>query len=133
MKAVDTAIYESLTFGIRAIYTGIAGALSALLSTYVSPDSFPVFLSIKFLVGSIVGGIVSISGGLVPFSLSSPLISPITYQRRRPTLFSAFIIGLMYLMPNGAIGSVKFILAHVCRITQFHTPKFLKACKILKL
>jgi branched-chain amino acid transport system permease protein len=44
MKAVDTAIYESLTFGIRAIYTGIAGALSALLSTYVSPDSFPVFL-----------------------------------------------------------------------------------------
>jgi ABC-type branched-subunit amino acid transport system permease subunit len=47
MKAVDTAIYESLTFGIRAIYTGIAGALSALLSTYVSPDSFPVFLSIN--------------------------------------------------------------------------------------
>jgi ABC-type branched-subunit amino acid transport system ATPase component len=33
------------------------GGLGALLSAYVSPDSFPGFLSIK---GSVVGGIVSI-------------------------------------------------------------------------
>ena len=47
---VDTALYKSLTLGVSAMYTGIAGALGALLSAYVSPDSFPFFLSIKFLV-----------------------------------------------------------------------------------
>jgi branched-chain amino acid transport system permease protein len=61
---VDTALYKSLTFGVSAMYTGIAGALGVLLSAYVSPDSFPVFLSIKFLVGCVVGGIASISGCL---------------------------------------------------------------------
>jgi branched-chain amino acid transport system permease protein len=49
---VDTALYKSLTFGVSAMYTGIAGALGALLSAYVSPDSFPVLLSIKFLSDS---------------------------------------------------------------------------------
>jgi hypothetical protein len=61
---VNTALYKSLTFGVSAMYTRIAGALGALLSAFVSPDSFPVFLSIKFLVGSVVGGIVSILGCL---------------------------------------------------------------------
>ena len=37
------------------MYTGIVGALGAVLSAYVSPDSFPVLLSIKFLVGSGAG------------------------------------------------------------------------------
>ena len=31
----------------------------------LSPDSFPALLSLKFLVGSVVGGIVSISGVFV--------------------------------------------------------------------
>ncbi len=56
---VDAAFYKWLTFGVSAMYSGIAGVL---LSAYVSPDSFPVLLSIKFLVGSVVGGIVLISG-----------------------------------------------------------------------
>jgi branched-chain amino acid transport system permease protein len=62
---VDTALYKSLTFGVSATYTGVAGALGALLSAYVSPDSFPVFLSIKFLIGSVGGGITSISGAFI--------------------------------------------------------------------
>ena len=80
---VDTALYKSLTFGVSAMYAGIAGALGALLSAYVSPDSFPVFLSIKFLVGSVVGGIASISGVSSGHSSSSLCpISPIRYRRR---------------------------------------------------
>jgi hypothetical protein len=49
-------------------------------------------------------------------------------------IFGAFIIGLMYLMPSGAIGIVKFILAHVCRITQFSRSKnFSRHAKFSKL
>jgi hypothetical protein len=87
------------------MYTGIAGTLGALLSTYVSPDSFPVF----------------------PFD-------HIPRRQRRLNFFGVFNIGLMYLMPNGAIGSVKFILAHVCQITQFSRSKnFSRRAKFSKL
>src|SRR4030095_657475 len=48
---VNTALYKSLTFGVSAAYTGVAGALSAVTVAYVAPDSFDVFRSITFLVG----------------------------------------------------------------------------------
>jgi branched-chain amino acid transport system permease protein len=81
---IDIALYKSLTFGVSAMYTGIAGALGALLSAFVSPDSFPVLLSIKFLVGSVVGGIGSISGAFFggAFHRVHPT-SRIRYRRRR--------------------------------------------------
>src|SRR5215475_1722454 len=44
---IDTALYKTVTFGISAAYTGIAGALSASAIAFVAPDSFNIFLSIK--------------------------------------------------------------------------------------
>jgi branched-chain amino acid transport system permease protein len=61
---IDTAMYKSITFGISAMYTGIAGALAALAVQFVGPDSFPILLSFSLLVGIVVGGIASISGAV---------------------------------------------------------------------
>jgi branched-chain amino acid transport system permease protein len=108
---VDTALYKSLTFGVSAMYTGIAGALGALLSAYVSPDSFPVFLSIKFLVGSVVGGIASISGVFIGalFIEFTPNFADQVSKAAPDAIFGMFLIALMYLMPKGAIGLLDFI------------------------
>jgi branched-chain amino acid transport system permease protein len=108
---VDTALYKSLTFGVSAMYTGIAGALGALLSAYVSPDSFPVFLSIKFLVGSVVGGIASISGVFIGalFIEFTPNFADQISKAAPDAIFGMFLIALMYLMPMGAIGLLDFI------------------------
>ena len=62
---IDTALYKTVTFGISAAYTGIAGALSASAIAFVAPDSFNFFLSIKFLIGLVVGGIGSLAGSVV--------------------------------------------------------------------
>src|SRR5262249_38003434 len=62
---IDTALYKTVTFGISAAYTGIAGALSASAIAFVAPDSFVIFLSIKFLIGLVVGGIGSLAGSVV--------------------------------------------------------------------
>src|ERR1700682_2611503 len=59
---IDTALYKTVTFGISAAYTGIAGALSASAIAFVAPDSFNIFLSIKFLIGLVGGGIRSARG-----------------------------------------------------------------------
>src|SRR5258708_21766577 len=59
---INTARYKTVTFGISAAYTGIAGALSASAIAFVAPDSFNIFLSIKFLIGLVVGGVGSLAG-----------------------------------------------------------------------
>jgi branched-chain amino acid transport system permease protein len=132
---IDNALYKSLTFGVSAMYTGIAGALGALLATYVSPDSFPAFLSLKFLVGSVVGGIGSISGVFVGslFIEFTPNIADRISKAAPDAIFGIFIIGLMYLMPNGAIGIVKFVYAQARRPRSSRSKNFLNKSKFLKL
>ena len=80
---------------------------------------------IKFLVGIVVGGIVSISGAFFGalFIEFTPDFADHLSKAAPDAIFGIFIIGLMYLMPDGAIGIVKFILAHIRRITQFLRSK----------
>jgi branched-chain amino acid transport system permease protein len=123
---VDIALYKSLTFGVSAMYTGIAGALGALLSAYVSPESFPVLLSIKFLVGSVVGGIASISGVFLGalFIEFTPNFADQLSKAAPDAIFGVFLIALMYLMPMGAIGVLNFLRLWLQRMV--HGKKFLK-------
>ena len=93
------------------MYTRIAGALGAGLSAYVSPDSFPVLLSIKSLVGSTVGGIASISGAFIGALLIefTPNFADQISKAAPDAIFGIFLIGLMYLMPAGGMGIFNFI------------------------
>jgi branched-chain amino acid transport system permease protein len=115
---IDTALYKSLTFGVSAMYTGMAGALGALLSAYVSPDSFPVLLSIKLLVGSVVGGIASISGVFIGalFIEFTPNVAEQVSKAAPDAMFGLFLIALMYLMPSGAIGLLDFLGLQLRRV-----------------
>ena len=62
---INTAAYKSLTFGMSGFYTGIAGALGAIVAEFVAPDSFTFFLAVWFLVGMVVGGLASIPAAIV--------------------------------------------------------------------
>ena len=61
---INLPLFKSLTFGISAGFTGVAGALGAIVVAFVSPDSFTVVLSIFLLVGVVVGGLASIPGAI---------------------------------------------------------------------
>jgi branched-chain amino acid transport system permease protein len=86
---VNSALFKTLTFGVSALYTGVAGALGAIVVQFVAPDSFTAGLSINFLVGIVVGGVASIS---VPCtarcSSSSCPISPTRFRRPPPGPFT---------------------------------------------
>ena len=62
---INAARYKTLAFGTSTLFTGVAGALSALVIGFVAPESFSLFLSLSFLVGSAVGGIATIGGAIV--------------------------------------------------------------------
>ncbi|MDH3319574.1 MAG: branched-chain amino acid ABC transporter permease [Betaproteobacteria bacterium] len=117
---VNTAMVKSLTFGVSAMYTGIAGALGAIAIQYVAPDSFNFFLSIMFLVGIVVGGLASISGAIYGalFIQFVPNIADEISKAAPWAIFGVFMIGFVYLMPMGVAGAVRVAMARLSRMTQ---------------
>jgi branched-chain amino acid transport system permease protein len=120
---IDTALYKTVTFGISAAYTGIAGALSASAIAFVAPDSFNFFLSIKFLIGLVVGGVGSLAGSLVGgifyvlIDNSAQAISTfvkndlgLPFDLSAYTIFGLLLLLLMYTMPMGIVGGVYMAL-----------------------
>ena len=57
--------YKLLSFGLSSFYAGVAGGLWAYFFRVVTPESFPLILSIFFLAAIIVGGMGSILGGIL--------------------------------------------------------------------
>jgi branched-chain amino acid transport system permease protein len=115
VMGIDTALHKSLAFGISAMYTGVAGALGAIAVQFVAPDSFGVFLSITFLVGIVVGGLASLSGALYGalFIQFVPNIADEISKAAPWAIFGVFLIGFVYLMPAGAAGAVRLLLARL--------------------
>ena len=106
---VNTALYKSLTFGVSAAYTGVAGALSAVTVAYVAPDSFDVFRSITFLVGIVIGGLASVSGAIFGalFIQFVPNWAMDISKAAPWAIYGVFLIGFMYAMPRGIAGSIR--------------------------
>jgi branched-chain amino acid transport system permease protein len=106
---VDTALYKSLTFGVSAMYTGVAGALGAIVVQFVAPDSFTVFLSISFLVGIVIGGLASISGALYGalFIQFVPNIADQISKAAPWAIYGIFLIAFLYAMPTGVAGFIR--------------------------
>ena len=103
---INISLYKSLTFGVSAMYTGIAGALGALVAQFVSPDSFSIFLSLGFLVGSVIGGVASISGAVFGafFIEFIPNFADQISKAATWAVYGSFLIAFMYLMPTGVAG-----------------------------
>ena len=106
---VNSALYKSLTFGVSAAYTGVAGALSALAIAFVAPDAFNVFLSITLLVGIVIGGLASISGAVFGalFIQFVPNWAQDISKAAPWAIYGAFLIGFVYVMPHGIAGAVR--------------------------
>ena len=112
---INLPVFKSLTFGVSAAFTGVAGALGAIVVAYVSPDSFTVTLSIFLLVGVVVGGLASIPGAIFGaiFIQYVPNIADELSKSAPAAIYGVLLIALMYLMPMGVMGMVKKLWARV--------------------
>jgi branched-chain amino acid transport system permease protein len=114
---INTALYKSLVFGVSAAYTGVAGALSASVIAYVAPDSFNVFLSVTLLIGSVIGGLASISGAVFGalFIQFVPNWAQDISKAAPWAIFGVFLIAFMYLMPFGIAGGIRLLWIRATR------------------
>jgi branched-chain amino acid transport system permease protein len=106
-----------LAFMISSYYAGIAGGLFVYFAKVVTPESFPLSLSIQYLAIIIVGGLGTIQGTLygtifvtlVPEGLRSltrlaQRLSPdamIWFYPMRDIVFGAMIVGFLVFEPHG--------------------------------
>ncbi len=108
--------YKLLSFGLSSFYAGVAGGLWAYFFRVITPESFPLSMSIFFLAAIIVGGMGSILGGIlgavfmtmVPELLKlvvdlmpggselTVFLSPV-----RTVIFGLLIIGFLVFEPHG--------------------------------
>jgi branched-chain amino acid transport system permease protein len=126
---IDVPAYKSAAFGLSAMYTGVAGALGALVAGFIGPDSFQIFVSIGFLVGGVVGGIASIFGTLfgaafielVP-DLTKKIseLSPSLHwlEDLQYPMYGVLLIVTMMLMPGGLAGLVRTVEARIAQRTS---------------
>jgi branched-chain amino acid transport system permease protein len=105
---INLTLFKSMTFGVSAGITGLAGALGAIVVAFVSPDSFTVNLSIFLLVGVVVGGLASIPGAIFGgiFIQFVPNIADEISKSAPAAIYGLVLIGFMYLLPMGVMGGL---------------------------
>lgn len=106
-------------FALSAAYAGLAGGVYAFFLGYIAPGSFPVLLSIQFLIMATVGGLGSIGGALVGAALITLLVQVLTaagtlpgMPLHAPAVFSYAVYGLvlvliLLLLPQGLVPAVQ--------------------------
>jgi len=119
---INTALYKSLTFGVSALYTGVAGALGAIAIQFVAPDSFTFFLSVAILVGMVIGGLGSIPGaifgGIVIVFI--PNVAEQISKAAAWAVYGGLLILFMYFMPLGIWGFIRMGYARLTRRRRAH-------------
>ena len=114
---INAPLYKTLTFGVSALFTGVAGALGAFAAQFVAPDSFSLFLSIYFLVGLILGGMGSLPGCLFGglFVLYVPNIAEEVSRGLAGAIYGVIMLLVIFVMPSGAAGFTRLAFAYVSR------------------
>ncbi|MFA5490709.1 MAG: branched-chain amino acid ABC transporter permease [Candidimonas sp.] len=105
---INIAMYKAITFGVSALYTGLAGGLSAIVIQFVAPDSFTMFLSIFLLVGVVIGGVASIPGAFLDaaFIVIIPNVAADISKAATGAVYGLLLIVFVYLLPRGAWGGI---------------------------
>ncbi|HXF18133.1 MAG TPA: branched-chain amino acid ABC transporter permease [Burkholderiales bacterium] len=106
---VHSALYKTLAFGVSALFTGVAGALGAIVVQFVAPDSFAAGLSINFLIGIVIGGVASISGAFYGalFIQFVPNFADQISKAAPWAIYGVFLLAFVYVMPTGVAGFVR--------------------------
>ena len=114
---INVGLYKSLTFGVSALYTGVAGALGAIAVQFVAPDSFTFNLAIAMFVGLVIGGVGSIPGTLFGglFILFAPNVAEDISKGLAQAVYGVILLVVIYAMPSGAAGFGRLMVDRIIR------------------
>jgi branched-chain amino acid transport system permease protein len=112
---VPVGRYRLVVFALSAAFAGLAGGIYAFFLGYVSPGSFPVLLSIEYLVMAVVGGLGTLSGavaGAAAITLLVQLLTVIGTQPGMPSyapsvlsyaVYAVLLVVAVLFLPRGLV------------------------------
>jgi branched-chain amino acid transport system permease protein len=111
--------YKLTVFALSAAYAGFAGGIYAFFIGYLSPDSFPVGLSIEFVVMVVIFGLGSVWGALLGAVGISILVQALNQVGTMPGMpgympallsYAAYgltLVLIMVFLPGGLLPALK--------------------------
>ncbi len=121
-SGVAVGRYKLRVFALSAAYAGLSGGVYAFYVSYIAPGSFPLVLSIEFLIMAAVGGLGSIWGSVVGATLVSLVVQVLQdvgtlpgMPLRAPAIFAYAVYGMilvavMLVLPGGIVPAVRSAL-----------------------
>ncbi|GAA1777073.1 branched-chain amino acid ABC transporter permease [Luedemannella helvata] len=116
-SGVPVGGYRLLVFTVSAAFAGLAGGIYAFYVGYLSPGSFPVLLSIQYVVMAVVGGLGTIWGALLGTAVVTLLVQLLSTLATRPDMpdyapavlsyavYAVLLVITALFLPRGLAGS----------------------------
>ncbi|WP_395105634.1 branched-chain amino acid ABC transporter permease [Actinomadura sp. SCN-SB] len=108
-----------VVFALSAAFAGLAGGIYAFYVGYIAPGSFPILLSIEYVVMAVVGGLGTIWGALVGATaiiLLIQLLNNIGTMEGMPSyapsvlsyaVYSVLLIAAVLFLPGGLVPAAR--------------------------
>ncbi len=116
---IDAYHHKMSIFVISAALAGFAGGLQGFFINYMDPRIFDWTTSVEQVITVYFGGINSLTGSVISTLLLSSLPEALRFASMwRVVIYSALIILIMNLRPQGLMGDWEFSLAWARRIIR---------------
>lgn len=129
-SGISLSLWKTGAFSVSAAYGAIGGSLFMLVIPIVSPDSVGFGLAFQLITGLVLGGLASMSGGLIggltmvflPYYSSQwsgdksfLFFDPVDSGLLANVLYGALLIAAMFVMPGGIVSFVRGIRGRLIR------------------
>jgi branched-chain amino acid transport system permease protein len=116
---VPVGAYRLLVFAVSAAFAGLAGGIYSFFLGYLAPGSFPVLLSVEYVVMAVVGGLGSIGGALLGAALVTVVVQLLTTLATQPgmpsyapsvlsyAVYALLLIAVVLFVPKGIVPSLR--------------------------
>ncbi len=96
-----------MAFILSAVLAGLAGSIFATISNFISPESFPFFQSIVFLLVVIIGGVETVLGPVIGAIIVVLLPEFLSFLAEYRLLFVGILLLVILLVtPDGVVGTI---------------------------
>lgn len=130
---VSLSSVKVLAFVIGAAFAGLAGALNAGFTTYISPGTYNLALSVSLLAMVVVGGATSHWGaviGAILLTFLPELLRPI--QDYYMLFYGLLLLVMVAFVPGGILGVILAIGRFIGRLTGIRRRREKSELDLLK-
>src|SRR5256714_14806821 len=104
---LDPILIRTTAFALSAAAAGLAGGVFASISNFISPESFPFFQSILFLLVVMIGGAERVMGPVVGALVVVLLPEALSFLAQYRLLFvGLLLLAVLLVAPTGFVGLI---------------------------